>query len=127
MASTPDFMQFVEEQLREAGAISHYKMMGDYVVYCDLKVVGVVCGNQFYIKQLRSRFSQMQPPSPQPAARTPTFWSKIWRIPHFWHSLFALSATLSLLRSPKNGRRKLHEIAMSHVGRFGFSGLPRFL
>ena len=38
MASTPDFMQFVEEQLREAGAISHYKMMGDYVVYCDLKV-----------------------------------------------------------------------------------------
>ena len=45
-------MQFVEEQLREAGAISHYKMMGDYVVYCDLKVVGVVCGNQFYIKRL---------------------------------------------------------------------------
>lgn len=129
MASTPDFMQFVEEQLRGAGAISHYKMMGDYVVYCDLKVVGVVCGNQFYIKRLpvSEPFSQMQPPSPQPAARTPTFWSKIWRIPHFWHSLFALSATLSLLRSPKNGRRKLHEIAMSHVGRFGFSGLPRFL
>ena len=52
MASTPDFMQFVEEQLRGAGAISHYKMMGDYVVYCDLKDVGAVCGNQFYIKRL---------------------------------------------------------------------------
>ena len=33
MASTPDFMQFVEEQLRGAGAISHYNMLGDYVVY----------------------------------------------------------------------------------------------
>lgn len=52
MASTPEFMQFVEEQLRGAGAISHYKMMGDYVVYCDQKVVGAVCDNQFYVKRL---------------------------------------------------------------------------
>lgn len=129
MASTPDFMQFVEEQLREAGAISHYKMMGDYVVYCDLKVVGAVCGNQFYIKRLpvsEPFFPNATPVAPTGGKDT-HFWSKIWRIPHFWHSLFALSATLSLLRSPKNGRRKLHEIAMSHVGRFGFSGLPRFL
>lgn len=51
MASHPDFVAYVCEQLAGAGEISYKKMFGEYGVYCDNKLVGVICGNQFYVKK----------------------------------------------------------------------------
>jgi TfoX/Sxy family transcriptional regulator of competence genes len=50
MASDPDFMEFVSEQIRNAGDVSARKMFGEYAVYCGGKVVALVCDNRFFVK-----------------------------------------------------------------------------
>ncbi len=50
MASHLDFVEFVSEQLREAGAIYSRKMFGEYGLYCDGVFFAVICGDQFCVK-----------------------------------------------------------------------------
>lgn len=50
MASHPDFVNYVTEQLREAGAIRSRKMFGEYGLYCDDVFFAVICGDQFFVK-----------------------------------------------------------------------------
>ncbi|WP_346704215.1 GNAT family N-acetyltransferase [uncultured Agathobaculum sp.] len=50
MASHPDFVNFVAEQLREAGTIRSRKMFGEYGLYCDEVFFAVICDDQFFVK-----------------------------------------------------------------------------
>ncbi len=50
MASHPDFVNYVAEQLREAGAIRSRKMFGEYGLYCDGVFFAVICDDQFFVK-----------------------------------------------------------------------------
>ena len=50
MSSDLDFVKFVTEQMRRAGDISFRKMFGEYAVYCDGKVVALICDNQLFVK-----------------------------------------------------------------------------
>jgi TfoX/Sxy family transcriptional regulator of competence genes len=50
MASDQDFVQFVVDQLEDAGTITYRKMFGEYAVYAEGKVVGLVCDNRLFIK-----------------------------------------------------------------------------
>ena len=50
MASDIGFVEYVCEQIRGAGRISHHRMFGEFAVYCDGKVVALVCDNQFFLK-----------------------------------------------------------------------------
>ncbi len=50
MASHPDFVRYVAEQLREAGDIRSRKMFGEYGLYCDGIFFAVICGDQLFIK-----------------------------------------------------------------------------
>lgn len=50
MASDQRFVDYVCEQIAAAGRISHRRMFGEYAVYCDSKVVALVCDNQFFLK-----------------------------------------------------------------------------
>lgn len=50
MASHQDFVDYVAEQLREAGAIRSRKMFGEYGLYCDDVFFAVICDDQFFIK-----------------------------------------------------------------------------
>ena len=50
MASNPDFVQYVADQCADAGEIITKKMFGDYGIYCDNKIFGLICDNRFYIK-----------------------------------------------------------------------------
>ncbi|HOI59362.1 MULTISPECIES: TfoX/Sxy family protein [unclassified Methanoculleus] len=50
MASTPEFVEFVAEQLGDAGVITYRKMFGEYGVYCNGKFFACVCNNQFFVK-----------------------------------------------------------------------------
>ena len=45
------FVEYVCEQIGGAGSITYKKMFGEYGVYCDGKVIGVVCDNQFFVKK----------------------------------------------------------------------------
>lgn len=50
MASHPDFVNFVADQLREAGTIRSRKMFGEYGLYCDGVFFAVICDDQFFVK-----------------------------------------------------------------------------
>ena len=50
MASHPNFVDYVAEQLREAGAIRSRKMFGEYGLYCNDVFFAVNCDDQFFIK-----------------------------------------------------------------------------
>ena len=50
MACNEDFVQFIVDQCSGAGEIAVKKMMGDYCIYCDGVLFGLICDNNFYLK-----------------------------------------------------------------------------
>lgn len=50
MASHPDFVNYVTEQLRDAGYIRSRQMFGEYGLYCDGVFFGVICDDQLFVK-----------------------------------------------------------------------------
>lgn len=50
MASKPEFVQYVVEQLSGAGTITDRKMFGEYGLYCGGKLFALVCDDQLFIK-----------------------------------------------------------------------------
>lgn len=50
MASKPELVQYIAEQLAPAGAITCRKMFGDYGVYCDGKIFALICDDQLFVK-----------------------------------------------------------------------------
>jgi TfoX/Sxy family transcriptional regulator of competence genes len=50
VASDASFVDYVCDQMRDAGSIGSRKMFGEYAVYCDGKVVALVCDDQLYVK-----------------------------------------------------------------------------
>lgn len=50
MASQQGTVDFIVEQMAEAGAITARKMFGEYGIYCDGKMVALVCNDTLYVK-----------------------------------------------------------------------------
>jgi len=50
LASDINFVLFIADQAGSAGAITYRKMFGEYVLYCDGKVVALICDNRLFIK-----------------------------------------------------------------------------
>ena len=50
MASRPEYVEFIAEQLQEAGTITYRKMFGEYGLYCNGKIFAVICDDQLFIK-----------------------------------------------------------------------------
>ena len=50
MASDKSFVEFIVGQIDILDEKSHIMMMGEYVLYCNGKVVALVCDNQLFVK-----------------------------------------------------------------------------
>ena len=50
MASDLSFVEYAAGQMHAAGAITFRKMFGEFALYCDGKVVALVCDNQLFVK-----------------------------------------------------------------------------
>lgn len=50
MASQPEFVEFIVDQLSGAGEITFKKMFGEYGLYCEGKIFALVCNDQLFIK-----------------------------------------------------------------------------
>lgn len=50
MAVTPEYRDWVIEQLREAGAVSGRSMFGGYGIYLDGVIFGLIADDIFYLK-----------------------------------------------------------------------------
>ncbi len=55
--SNPDLVQYIVEQAAKAGEMRARKMFGDYALYCNDKVVGLICDDYLYLKP----FNQLKP------------------------------------------------------------------
>ena len=72
MASDIDFVEYVCEQIRGAGRVTHRRMFGEFAVYCDGKVVALVCDNQFFLKPTapgKALLERVQEAPPYPGAK----------------------------------------------------------
>jgi len=54
MASDQKFVDFVLDQIQNAGEITAKKMFGEYAIYSDEKLFGLICDNQLFIKPTQS-------------------------------------------------------------------------
>lgn len=54
MPSDQKFVNFVFDQIKNAGEISSKKMFGEYGVYADGKLFGLICDNKLFIKPTES-------------------------------------------------------------------------
>ena len=72
MATSPDTIAFIAEQLAGAGPVATRKMFGEYAVYLDGRVVALVCGDSLFVKPTPGALSLVADPAmgpPYPGAK----------------------------------------------------------
>ncbi|MGS0895349.1 TfoX/Sxy family protein [Burkholderia stagnalis] len=50
MASSQGTVDFIVEQMAAAGTVSARKMFGEYGIYCDGRMVALVCDDRLFVK-----------------------------------------------------------------------------
>jgi len=72
MSSQQSTVDFLLEQMATAGSVSARKMFGEYAVYCDGKMVALVCDDQLFLKPTpagRVRIGAVEEAQPYPQAK----------------------------------------------------------
>jgi len=72
MSSNKSFVDFIIDQMENAGTITYKKMFGEYAIYCDGKVVALICDNQLFVKPTdggRSFIGDVVEAPPYPGAK----------------------------------------------------------
>lgn len=72
MKDNNSFVQFIADQMQEAGSISFKSMFGGYTFYCGGKIVALVCGDELFVKQTvtgRKFIGTVNEASPYPGAK----------------------------------------------------------
>ena len=67
MASDQDTVDYICGQMAGAGQISARKMFGEYGVYCDGIIVGLICDNQLFLKPVPAVLALMPDATLAPA------------------------------------------------------------
>ena len=69
MATDKDRVAYICEQVQGAGAVSARPMFGEYGLYCNGRVVALICGNQLFLKPTPQAMAMLgQTLSPVPMA-----------------------------------------------------------
>ena len=72
MASHPDTVQFIADQVQLGDALTHKRMFGEYALYLHGKVVAFVCDDLLYLKPTaegRAFLGQVQEAPPYPGGK----------------------------------------------------------
>ena len=75
MGSTGEFVEYVTEQFDEDLGVTHKKMFGEYGLFCDGKMFGMVCDDRFFVKPteaVRAFIGNVVEAAPYPGAK-PSF------------------------------------------------------
>jgi TfoX/Sxy family transcriptional regulator of competence genes len=67
MASEQKFVDFVVDQIQKVGTISTKKMFGEYGIYADNKMFGVICDNKLFVKPTKGGRDFIGDPVEMPA------------------------------------------------------------
>ena len=72
MASDIGFVEFITEQMEDAGEITFKKMFGEYGLYCNGIIMALICNDQLFIKPTeagRSFIKDVVEAPPYPGAK----------------------------------------------------------
>lgn len=67
MASQQRTVDFLIDQMSDAGDVSARKMFGEYAVYCQNKVVALICDDQLFVKPTQAGRTLIGQPKMAPA------------------------------------------------------------
>jgi TfoX/Sxy family transcriptional regulator of competence genes len=108
MATSQKTVDFLTDQMAEAGQIRSRKMFGEYAIYCRDTVVALVCNSTLYVKiteagrKLLAEPHEAPPyPGAKPYFRIP---EDLWEHPEHLSEL--ISVTRQALPVPVKKRRK---------------------
>ncbi|MCR4889233.1 MAG: TfoX/Sxy family protein [Ruminococcus sp.] len=59
MASSKEYLMFVLEQLSELQGVSYRSMMGEYIIYCNDRIIGGIYDDRFLVKPTKSALEKM--------------------------------------------------------------------
>jgi TfoX/Sxy family transcriptional regulator of competence genes len=107
MASDQNFVNYVIDQIENAGEITAKKMFGEYGIYSDEKLFGLICDNKLFIKPTtagRAFIGHVVEATPYPGAK-PSFLIEDKMEDRRWLSEL-VRITLSELPMPKPKKKK---------------------
>jgi len=109
MASKQSTVEYICEQIVQAGQIRYRKMFGEYAIYCDEKVVAFVCDDQLFLKPTaagKALIEVLEEAPPYPGAKMYYLISPDqWEDRDFMTKLIV--ATASELPLPKAKKKKV--------------------
>jgi TfoX/Sxy family transcriptional regulator of competence genes len=105
MATTQSTANFLIDQMALAGNVRSRKMFGEYAVYCEDKVVALVCDERLFVKQTnagRAFIGEIELAPPYPGAK-PHFLIEEdrWEDPEWLSTLIRKTADALPLRKRK--------------------------
>ena len=106
MACNANFVEYIVEQCAEAGDISVRKMMGDYCIYCDGVVFGLICDNSLFIKPTEAGRALLREEVMCPPYEGAKDYFLITDVDDSDYLASLVRATLANLPAPKPKRRK---------------------
>jgi len=107
MASDQDYVDFIIDQVKNAGDITSRKMFGEYGLYSNGKLFALVCDNKLFIKPTeagRAFIREVVEASPYPGAK-PKFLIEDKIEDREWIS-HLVKITVNELPEPKPGKKK---------------------
>lgn len=106
MACNEDFVQFIADQCSGAGEIMTKKMFGDYGVYCNGKIIGLVCDDCFYVKPTEAGRSLLREVVMKPPYEGAKDYFYMTNVDDRDYLSAIVRATCNALPEPKSRKRK---------------------
>jgi len=75
MSSDPGFVEYICDQIADAGEITARKMFGEWAIYCGRKVVALVCDDRLFVRPTQAGRAFIGEPTESPpyAGARPSF------------------------------------------------------
>ena len=106
MASSTDFVQYVTDQCSGAGEITTKKMFGDYGVYCNGKIIGLICDDCFYLKPTDAGRALLRTVDMRPPYEGAKDYFYIADVDDYDYLATLISETYKVLPEPKPKKKK---------------------
>lgn len=118
MATQQDFAQYIADQCAGAGEITIKKMFGEYGIYCDGKIFGLICDDRLYIKPTEAGRAMLRTFDPQPPYPSAKDYFHIAEIDDhaYLAELVRVSCKELPMQKPKQRKKKYqeHELTMNN-------------
>ena len=110
MSSSNRNVEFILEQIAGAGTVSARKMFGEYGLYCDGRLVALICDDRLFVKPTnagRDYLGEVEMAQPYPQAKP---WYLVaedqWDEREWLARLIAITAAQLPLPAPKPKKKK---------------------